>query len=104
MNNTIMNINLPFRKEFYNNSDIFFTNKIKIIYNNLSSKIKDDFDNFTENLMYDNIINYNELIKAIEAFELYDTTLHYCFSNEWNDFIDIIYKYNKRDYDYCIII
>ena len=90
----------PFRCEHYNDSDKKFADYIKGDYGKVSYELQIEFNKFTSNLMDDVKINRNELLKAIDAFELENTHKLLFVPTDWYKFSDKVYKYNP----YCSIL
>ena len=93
----------PFRSNVYDNYDLLYANHMQYLYTYVELNIKNKFDIFTENLVYEKYINRNQLLNAIDNFK-YKFVFTIKNKDEylgWTKFSDEAFNY--RPYQPCII-
>jgi hypothetical protein len=92
-----IDITKPYRIDRYTDIDAIYAKEVYSLYKNIPPRISTSFDKFTDNLMYDEAISRNELLKAIDSYELYDTGYITYTSNEWSIFTEKVYRCNNTN-------
>ena len=92
-----ISITKPYRIDMYTDIDATYAKEVYSLYKLVPPRISTPFDKFTDNLMYDEAISRNELLKAIESYELYETEYITYTSNEWSIFTEKVYRCNNTN-------